>query len=76
MTVPISLVDLRYPPNNAFLAGYNFTPDHPRLRRVQLWAALLGIKMTAHPVPLFSSAWARTMTRMITQYARTVGEAD
>ena len=61
---------------NAFLAGYNLTPDDPRLRRARLWAALIGIKMTAHRVPLFDSTWARTTTTLISQYAHAVGEAD
>ena len=61
---------------DAFLAGYNLTPDHPRLRRARLWAALIGIKMTAHRVPVFDPAWARTTTTLIRQYAHAVGEAD
>ena len=61
---------------NAFLAGYNLTPDHPRLRRARLWAALIGIKMTAHRVPLFDPTWARTTTTLISQYAHAVREAD
>lgn len=61
---------------DAFLAGYKLTPNHPRLRRAWLWAALIGIKMTAHRVPLFDPTWARTTTTLINQYACTVGEAD
>lgn len=61
---------------NAFLAGYKLTPDHPRLQRARLWAALIGIKMTAHRVPVFDPTWARTTTTLIYQYARTVKAAD
>lgn len=55
---------------NAFLAGYDLTPDHPRLRRVQLWATLIGVKMTAHRVPLFDPNWAATTTTLVNQYER------
>lgn len=64
------------PAQQAFLAGYNLTPDHPRLQRARLWAALIGLKMTAHRVPLVEPTWARTTTTMITHYARTLGEAN
>lgn len=54
---------------NAFLAGYNLGADHPRLQRAQLWAALIGVKMTAHRAPLFDRNWAKTTTTLINQYA-------
>lgn len=56
---------------NAFLAGYNLVPDHPRLRRAQIWAALIQLKMTAHRVPLFDRTWS---SQTATQIARIAHE--
>jgi aminoglycoside phosphotransferase (APT) family kinase protein len=50
---------------NDFLTGYNLHPAHPRLRRARIIEALILVKITAHRVALFDSAWAAHTTALI-----------
>jgi aminoglycoside phosphotransferase (APT) family kinase protein len=50
---------------NDFLTGYNLHPAHPRLRRARIIEALILVKITAHRVALFDSAWAAHITALI-----------